>query len=352
MTVTDSSRVNNFDTLRLIFAVLVILSHAFPIARGTNATEPLFALTHGQTTLGELSVWGFFVISGNLITQSWVRSPSAIMYLKRRVARIYPAFIVLSLLTALIIVPIATSPRAFPHISLLDIANLLRLQEFETPPVFQMNPTHALNGSLWSIPYEFWCYLGVFVLGVSGLLRKRYFLLMAFFLVIGLHVYMEITGWNPGGKIFGKIFGYPRPWPIVLPFFLAGMLFHLFGGRSLIRTPFVLLAFLFLVSSYFVPHGVAIAMPICGSYLLLGLAYLRMLNPLNLGRYGDFSYGTYLYAYPIEQVLVLVANGQLAPAALFAVAAPTTLVVGVLSWFFVERHFLSKSTQLKHEGRL
>ena len=351
MTTVSPARTNNFDSIRLVLAVLVILSHAFPLGRGSNATEPLFALTHGQTTIGELSVWGFFVISGFLITQSWIRSPSPISYLKRRAGRIYPGFIVLSLLSALVIVPIASSARIYPQLSVANIANVLRLQEFQTPPVFSKNVTHAMNGSLWSIPYEFWCYLGVLFLGMSRLLHRRCFVIVVFFLVIALHVFMEISGWNPGGKIFAQIFGYPRFWPIVLPFFLAGMLFQLFGGRTLIRSSLIPVALIILVASYFIPHGVAIAMPICGSYLLLALAYLAALHPLNLGRYGDFSYGVYLYAFPIEQLVVMAAGGHMSPLVLFALATPITLLIGSLSWFLVERHFLSKSSQLKHEGK-
>jgi len=82
----------------------------------------------------------------------------------------------------------------------------------------------------------------------------------------------------------------------------------------------------------------------------MALAYLPSLHPLNLGRYGDFSYGTYLYAMPIQQLLVMRAHGQISPWLLFAEAAPLTILVGALSWFLVERHFLQRSSQLKHEG--
>ena len=95
---------NSFDTLRLFFAVLVIFSHSFALGRGSDDTEPLFVLTHGQITSGNVSVWAFFVISGFLIAQSWTRSPNPLKFLKRRIARIYPGFIVAALLSALIAV--------------------------------------------------------------------------------------------------------------------------------------------------------------------------------------------------------------------------------------------------------
>lgn len=348
------SGTNNFDTLRVILAGLVVVSHAFPLGRGSNATEPLFVLTHGQSTLGELSVWGFFVISGFLITQSWLRSPSPRLYLKRRVARIYPGFVAAAVFSALVIVPIASDAGAASHISLVEfLFATLRLQSFSMPPVFTGNASpNVLNGSLWSIPFEFWCYIGVLCLGLCRILQRRYLLLAIYASVIGWHVYLDITGWRPGGKILGQIFGYPLFWATVLPFFLAGMLFQQFGGRNLLRRPFVVAAVLLLALSYCIPHGYIVTTPTCGAYALFGLAYSRGLNPLNLGRYGDFSYGVYLYAFPIEQLLVMAAGGAMAPWKLCAMAIPISVVVGALSWFLVERNFLDRSTQLKHEGRL
>jgi peptidoglycan/LPS O-acetylase OafA/YrhL len=349
-----TSSANNFDTLRLIFAVLVILSHSFPLTRGSNDTEPLSRLTFGQVTFGNISVWAFFVISGFLITRSWERSPKVLKYLKRRVARIYPGFIVTAIVTALLVVPIAAAPATYTRIPIDKfILTTLRLQTFPTPPLFIHNPGGpVLNGSLWSVPYEFWCYLGVMTLGLIGLLRRRIFIVVLFALVIALHLYMDITGWKPAGAILGQIFGYPPFWAAVLPFYLAGTLFHIYGGRPLLRAPLLVAAALAVIASVFIPHGLIVTLPVAGSYLLMGLAYLPWLHPLHLGRFGDFSYGTYLYAFPIQQLLVLQAHGNLSPWLLFAEAAPLTLVAGALSWFLVERHFMERSSQKRHEGIL
>jgi len=343
---------NNFDSLRLIFAVLVIFSHSFPLTRGSNDTEPLSRITFGQITFGNISVWAFFVISGFLITQSWQRSPKVVKYLKRRVGRIYPGFIVTAILTALLVVPIAADPATYVPVSVKSfILETLRLQIFPTSPIFVHNPgANALNGSLWSVPYEFWCYLGVMTLGLIGLLRRRAFVIALFAVVVALHLYMDISGWKPAGAMLGQIFGYPPNWAAVLPFYLAGTIFQIYGGKKLLRAPLLAAALVLLIASDFVPHGLIVTMPICGSYLLMGLAYLPLLHPLNLGRFGDFSYGTYLYAFPIQQLLVMHAHGAISPLMLFAEAAPLTLIAGALSWFLVERHFLQRSSQLKHEG--
>lgn len=345
---------NNFDSLRLIFAVMVIFSHSFPLTRGSNDTEPLSRLTFGQVNFGNVSVWSFFVISGFLITQSWQRSPKIVKYLKRRFGRIYPGFAVASLVTALLVVPIAAAPATYHPVSLQSyILTALRLKIFDFPPVFLNNPeSNILNGSLWSIGYEFWCYLGVLALGLTGLLGRKSVVVAIFVLAIAGHLYIDITGWSRSGGIVGEILGFPPFWFVVLPFFMAGMLFHIYGGKQLLTPRYLLLAAAALVASVFIPHALIVTVPTCGAYLLMGLAYLPSLHPLNLGRFGDFSYGTYLYAYPIQQLLVMRAHGHISPWLLFAESAPLTLIVGALSWFLVEQHFMNRSSLLKHEGIL
>ncbi len=340
---------NSFDTLRLVFAVLVILSHSYALGLGSNGTEPLFVLTHGQITFGNVSVWAFFVISGFLIAQSWTRSPNPLRFLKRRIARIYPGFIVVALLMALFIVPVAADPATRRPIEIGNfLLQTLRLQVFDVSPVFVHNAQpNALNGSLWSVPFEFWCYIGILLLGVTGMIRRRWLVAAVFVAAIAWHLYLSITGWVPGGKILGVIFGFPLFWAIVLPFFLAGSLFHLFGGTALLRRPLMIAALAILVASDFIPNGLIVTLPICGAYLLLGLAYLPMLRPLNLGRFGDFSYGTYLYAFPIQQLIVKYGGGTMVPMKLFLLAAPLSVGVGALSWFLVERHFLAREPVLK-----
>jgi peptidoglycan/LPS O-acetylase OafA/YrhL len=345
---------NNFDTLRLFFAVLVIFSHSYALGRGSDNSEPLYLLTRGQITLGNVSVWAFFVISGFLITQSWTRSPNPLKFLKRRVARIYPGFIVAALLSALVLVPIAADPAARHPVAIGNfLLQTLRLQIFAAPPVFIHNAwPNTLNGSLWSVPFEFWCYIGILLLGVAGMLRRRWLVAALFVAVIAWHLYLSITGWVPGGKILGIIFGFPLFWAIVLPFFLAGSLFHLFGGVVLLRKRLMIAALVILIASNFIPHAFIVALPLCGSYLLLGLAYLPLLRPLNLGRFGDFSYGTYLYAFPIQQLIASYGGGTMAPVKLFLLAAPLSVGVGALSWLFVEKHFLSRSPSLKPAASL
>ena len=99
-----------------------------------------------------------------------------------------------------------------------------------------------------------------------------------------------------------------------------------------------------LAASNFLPHALVITLPICGTYLLMGVAYSSWLRGLNLGKHGDFSYGTYLYAYPVQQLIVKMAAGPFRRSCCFFIAAPISIGLGGLSWALVEWRFLRRGT--------
>lgn len=227
-------RLGDFDTLRLAFAVLVILSHSFALGTGSSAREPLIRLTHGQLTLGNISVMAFFAISGYLIAQSWIRDPAPGGFLGRRVARIYPGFIAAAVVTALMVVPFGVTPGTQRPINfagfLLETASL---RPFSCPPVFMRNVwPNALNGSLWSIRIEFWCYIGLMLLGMTQVLRRRWIMAAVMATAIGWHVYLSMNRAMPGEEILQSAFGSLIDWANVLPCFLGGAVFHAFGVRN------------------------------------------------------------------------------------------------------------------------
>jgi peptidoglycan/LPS O-acetylase OafA/YrhL len=198
-------RENNFDSIRMALAVLVIFSHSYPLGTGSEMREPLVLLTHKQVTAGHMAVDLFFIISGFLITASYERSKTTWSYMKKRICRIYPGFIVAMLWCAFVALPAgggrlyasSTASRAFDFVT-----QTIQLRDFHYTGVFPNNPTPGvLNGSMWSIPYEFWCYIGVVVLGVSGVLRSNRFLLALFATSIVICILFEVYQWTPGGKI-------------------------------------------------------------------------------------------------------------------------------------------------------
>ena len=156
-------RDNAFDTIRLIAALLVIVSHAFPLTG--NLDDPLDWLSGGQASLGHLAVCIFFLISGYLIPASLDRG-TLVRFARKRALRIMPGLVAAVLVCAFILGPLVTAmPRseycgAYTTWTFLGNAAFLPVG-FELPGVFTGNPSPNANGSLWSLNYEVACYVMV-----------------------------------------------------------------------------------------------------------------------------------------------------------------------------------------------
>jgi len=166
---------DNIGFLRLIFASLVIIGHAPEQIDGDRHREPLTVIFH-TVSLGELALDAFFLISGYLITMSWMQSSSLSSYLKKRLLRIYPAFIIAYILSVFVLGPLV---GAAPWRWISDTA--FRLVALQSPANYpgELQGLHfaALNGSMWTIAYEFRCYLLVAALGMTGVLGRRWVML-------------------------------------------------------------------------------------------------------------------------------------------------------------------------------
>jgi peptidoglycan/LPS O-acetylase OafA/YrhL len=337
-------RENNFDFIRISLAMLVIFSHSYLVCTGSEAGDPFNILTRGQVTGGHIAVDLFFIISGFLITASFERSTSILGYLGKRVRRIYPAFIVVMVLSALFFVPLAGGriAGASPSAQALNVlTHALRLRDFDATPGLAGNPYPTfLNASLWSISYEFYCYLGVVLLGISGLLRSGYRMAVLLALAIGVSVAFCLYGWQPSGGAMGRVVGLPLSWARLVPMFLAGTVFHRLRERLPLTKFWIALACALLLVAARTPHLWIVLFPMVGGYLILALAYHPLLRQHRWGRYGDFSYGTYLYAFPIQQLILQWIGHAIAPCELFLLAVPPTLVCAAMSWHGVEKWFI------------
>ena len=335
---------NNFDLIRFFFASLVILSHAYPMATGTEAQEPLWRFSRGQLTLGTLSVDCFFIISGYLIAQSWSRKPDIISYLSKRVRRIYPGFLVAAMLSAFVVTPLFTAhpgkPSITPAFTLDFMLHALRLLYLQSDAAFPNNPAPgSVNGSLWSIPFEFWCYIGLMGTGLLGLL-KRPGLLLAWLAVLTVVAFVvAYHDLKIGGKFLGVIFGYPTFWSRLLPYFVAGMVFHSYSNRIPLTGRGAAVATALMLAGCAVPYALIFVLPVCGAYLILWLAFIPSAHVRHFARRGDYSYGIYLYAFPIGQIIASY-TGKTSPWLLFLLAWPLSVLAGALSWHLVEKHFM------------
>ena len=356
------SRLNNIDAIRLILAILVLFSHSFPAATNSEESEPLSWLTRDQTNFGGLAVDWFFVLSGFLITQSWERSQSAFRFLLKRVARIYPGFLMASAIGLWVVVPLVAQSNGWQVFSFgtlkTNIPRLLLLRRSEgLPEIFPHNPIPVtLNASLWTISYEFWCYLGVMLLGSLTLLKHRW-LMLAFFLgtvLLGYYVayndliilYKTSAGWRP----FELVFGQPRFWTRLAPMYLAGVVTYLFREYLQPSRWWALGSIGVLAVGIFIPSGLTLVAPVFGTYLLFYLCFTQDIRWHNVAKYGDFSYGIYLYAFPIQQLVMMRFGQSIGPYQLFGLAFVPTVIAGILSWYLVERRFLRMSHSVRRQS--
>ena len=337
MNTVFDKRANNFDFLRLFFALLVLYSHSYAIATGDQARDPIVSLTRGQESGGSIAVDSFFIISGFLITASFERSKTLFAYFKKRVFRIYPGFIVAMLIEAVCVLPL--SGGAFLNKSgrgtLLDFAlQTTILREFHYVHAFAANvyPDH-INGSTWTVLYEFLCYIGLALFGLCGILRANRILLGFLLALIPVSLLFAISHSTVTGHHL----------PRFAPLFLAGVVFYRFRHRIQLRTGWIVGAVLLLGAASQLPPAWIAVFPFVGAYLILAVAFHPSIHLHEVGRYGDFSYGTYLYAFPIQQLIMRYIGRPISPLLLFALAGSATLCVAVCSWYGVERWFLRNS---------
>ncbi len=336
-------RDNNFDALRLIAAASVIFSHSFLIAEGTDEHEPLIALTNRQSILGLAGVFVFFTISGFLVTQSFEASASPLRYLAKRALRIFPGLFAALLVSAFALGPLVTRlPLADyfrrPEIYGYVVGNtMLNLSVHELPGVlFVDNPVGLeINGSLWTLRYEFMMYLMVLILGVLHLLNLRIALLL---MALGLAC-LQFDSF----AVFGT-------WGWLLAFFAIGMVLYKLRHSRLFDGRIALLALAGLAAS--VPLRQFIQLfPLFGGYLAVYLALNRRLPVMPATRFGDLSYGLYIYGWPTEMTVMHLSGGTAAWWQVFLIALPVTALLAWVSWHIVEAPALRLKPQRARGAR-
>ncbi|MBW0089256.1 acyltransferase family protein [Pseudonocardia oceani] len=333
------------NALRLVLAGLVLFSHTLKLHGGS---DPLGRLTGGDVDIGTMAVDGFFALSGFLIVGSYLNSPSTGRYLWRRCLRILPGFWVCLLVTVFVVLPIAQlltlgTLEGFPltgeasALSYLVDNSALFIRQFEVDGLLGGEP---VNGSLYTLFYEFLCYLGVAALGAVGLLRRRTWPLLV---VAGL-VWLFVVGQLVTGA---GIYEASDTLSIAVRFgamFLAGAVVHRLAHHIPVGWAGGAVASALLVSAVVLavqaggdPQSTlvyVVVAPLAVAYLVLLLGARPELRRIGARR--DLSYGLYVYAWPV-QILLIVAGASLWPVALFGVGS-LVIALGMAwaSWTWVE----------------
>lgn len=336
---------NNLDFVRFLAASVVIIAHVYPLSYGPRGEgfDLLGRWTHYQLGFGSLGVGIFFIISGFLITASFEKSKSVSIYLKARILRIFPGLTVAVLFTIFIIGPLFTTDtmrQYFGNAKTYFYFKTLFLVKtnYTLPGVYETLPfPRVINGSLWTLVIEFFCYFMVLVFGLKNILNKSIVLLLFFLLVLPNLVFGELV---TGSKIpiLNTLHGfYNNNFILQIVFclssFLAGTLFYLLRHIVRLNTGFFLVSILILCLTSFSGHGLDLAFFVFGSYIVLYISALP--SPLNrFSRYGDFSYGMYIYAFPVQQAVISLGFTHVSN---FFISFLVTLTISFFSWHLVEK---------------
>ena len=329
-------RNNNLNLIRMIAALAVLVSHAHPIALGPGAQEPL-EIVLGQS-LGSLAVAVFFIISGYLIAESYMRAQSWQDFLVARLLRLWPALIVSLILVALVMGPLVTTfgPATYflaPGTWSFLAKNLaLYDPQYTLPGVFGTNPYTSVEGSIWTLFYEVACYIGLFAAGLIGLLVRQLWMTLALLLVVMVWLAVEIASPALPAKVTNMLtLGLPFAvgtglwlWRDNVPLTFWGILGLLFTTVLLASTPLYGLSLILLLA-----------------YATFWLAYVPDGSIRGYNKLGDYSYGVYIYAFPAQGLAVWL-FGPMTPLENMALALPLTVVPSILSWHLIEKPALAR----------
>lgn len=330
---------NNFGFLRLLFAIVVVFSHA-PEAIDGNRKRELMTRFFGTMSMGDLAVVCFFLISGFLILMSYQHSSSFKNYLKKRVLRIYPGFILAYLFCLLCIIPLAKNTQMLLNFDgwfwLKSIFRMLSLQAPWVDGVFD-TPIKYVNGPMWTIKYEFLCYL---TLPVISCFFKNNLKLYVYLFLLSLSVFFLFG-------FFNLSLTTPKPFDFesgaflrLFSAYLMGSIFYLARDKVLFETKYTILSILILLILLFNKQLAHVALITFGAYLLFNFALNYNNQFLNkIGSKTDLSYGIYLYAWPIQN-LIIQNNPTINPLTLSFMVLIIVAVLAFISWTFVEKPFM------------
>ena len=337
-------RMTGFDLIRLLAAGLVIYGHSFSLAK----EQPPGVLGNPIATIG---VKMFFIISGYLITRSWLSDPQPFRYARRRVLRILPGLVCVIVLSMLVLGPTLSSLTVAQylgqHATWFYSWNIAFYPVYTLPGVFAGNPyPDAINGSLWSLPSEVLMYI-ITPLVIGRVLHRGGLTLILFTIITtacGLY-YVRVAPPATVPVVYGtSIIAFLD----VAPYFQFGAVYAMFNLQRFAR-PWV--SVLLLATAAL---GVGVMADRVDSYVLSEFV-LMLLLPFSVISIGnaqfssldktlartDISYGLYLYGFPIQQIAMMLWGNRIGALGNFAIALPSTIVCAVLSWHFIERRALS-----------
>ena len=331
------SKKNSFGFLRFFFAFSVFFVHFGALVDKFNIWWPISGL---------MGVNGFFIISGFLIMRSFLQCKSAGDYAMRRLRRIVPAYM-------LVVILCAVSFSLISSLSFHDyfsstvfykylIANLSCLNFIQPtlPDVFTNNPLPYINGSLWTIKVEITLYVLIPVLALLSR-RKPLFVLTGLYILSFLFIYfMAFLYQKSGNDLYMSL---SRQFLGQLRFFISGviLLFYFDEIRAKLNYLLPISIALFLLHYFFNHWIISVLFPFSFAIIIIWFVY-RFKKLAVVSNYGDFSYGFYLFHFPVIQTMVHFGYFNDSPLLLFVLCFFIILLLSILSWHLLEKRVLRR----------
>lgn len=361
-TVADllTGRNNSMGFIRLVLATAVVVSHARVL--GFGMPEFGHAFSHGQVDLGKWSVYGFFVLSGILVTRSGVRLRLG-RFLWHRALRLLPGLWVCLFLTAFVAAPViywrlhgslnGFVGHAFGPVEYLRSNGAIQLNQYDVSNVMGdamgkgLAYDRSLDGALWSLYYEVLCYVGVAVLAVTGVLARARRAVLLIACLLGWLVIRQAVGDRFWAGAFEASYFHPLDLPVlgytspVLIIYLGyafalGAVIELYRDRIPVSDVLGIASLLALLVSARYGYLFVVGVP-AFAYFLVWLA-IRLPAPFRrIGARNDYSYGIYIYGFVVEQTLVVLGFARWGLVPYLGMTLAATVALAMLSWHCVER---------------
>lgn len=322
-----------FDYARLFLALAVVFWHTFNVTYGIDVLRPF--IHQPVMVLVRVILPMFFALSGFLVSSSLERSPSLAVFLWHRVIRIFPALTVEVLMSALVLGPLVTTVALSAYFSdsqfYAYLLNALGIVHFVLPGVFLDNPVPGMvNGSLWTVPAELECYIAISILFLVGLTRRRALLVACYVAAM-----IALTGYQI--YVNKPMFFMVGTYTLTMSF-VAGMIVYQYrdtlpGGFGMGVAALCVACVLL----YFRDTQILATLP--AAYAIAAFGCLKPpRSKLLFG--GDYSYGLYLYAYPIQQTVVhLIGPGHFVATLFLSLLGMACFAV--FSWHVIEKRVLT-----------
>ena len=327
---------NCFDFLRFFFAANILLAHLCELSQNKR----LEFLSNFSDSI--IAIKGFFIISGFLVAKSYTNTPSLNEYFIKRAKRIMPAYIVVLLFSAITLSFFSsfsfsdyfTDINVYKYLAWNSI--FLNFMHPCLPGLFENNLMCAVNGALWTLKVEEGFYIVLpFIFYFINKSKKP-------FLVLGSLYVLSLLYWF----VMESYFNQPllaKQLPGYLAYFATGI--FLFLNIDFVlqnKNKLFVVSLLVLIISVFSRFQLAIVYPAAFGTIVIIAAYsLPFFN--NFGKYGDFTYGLYIYHFPIIQLFRQYDLFEKYNPILMAFSVIIiTLFFALLSWFLIEKRFLDR----------